>query len=163
MKFKAVCLSSLLALGGCATTSADCDPTDRSASLLTKMSCDYSGAYRQTITNQEQQVQQDQELNALSHQILTDMESRQQRSSTTLAQEQQDQQELKTSVSKLVAQLQLKGSKQAGMQQQIRALANAEKKFTPRSNDTAAQVAAKQKQAKILEAKVKELNKSLGY
>ncbi|MGL5289901.1 MAG: hypothetical protein ACRC9N_10560, partial [Aeromonas sp.] len=104
-----------------------------------------------------------QELNALSHQILTDMESRQQRSSTTLAQEQQDQQELKASVSKLVAQLQLKGSKQAGMQQQIRALANAEKKFTPRSNDTAAQVAAKQKQAKILEAKVKELNKSLGY
>ncbi|MGL5031034.1 MAG: hypothetical protein ACRC8Q_02175 [Aeromonas sp.] len=163
MKFKAVCLSSLLALGGCATTPADCDPTDRSASLLTKMSCDYSGAYRQTITNQEQQVQQDQELNALSHQILTDMESRQQRSSTTLAQEQQDQQELKASVSKLVAQLQLKGSKQAGMQQQIRALANAEKKFTPRSNDTAAQVAAKQKQAKILEAKVKELNKSLGY
>ncbi|MGL5288224.1 MAG: hypothetical protein ACRC9N_01790, partial [Aeromonas sp.] len=105
MKFKAVCLSSLLALGGCATTPADCDPTDRTASLLTKMSCDYSGAYRQTITNQEQQVQQDQELNALSHQILTDMESRQQRSSTTLAQEQQDQQELKASVSKLVAQL----------------------------------------------------------
>ena len=163
MKFRAVYLSSLLVLTGCATTPADCDPANRSASLLTKMSCDSSGGYRQKVNDQEQQLQRNQELNALSHQILTDMESRKLRSNTTLAQEQADQQALKASLSQLVAQLKVKGGNQVGLQQQITALTQAEQQFTPSSNDNAAQVAARQKEAAILEAKVKELNQSLGY
>ncbi|BEE16380.1 lipoprotein [Aeromonas enteropelogenes] len=163
MKFRAVYLSSLLVLTGCATTPADCDPANRSASLLTKMSCDSSGAYRQKVNDQEQQLQRNQELNALSHQILIDMESRKQHSNTTLAQEQADQQALKASLSQLVAQLKVKGGKQAGLQRQINALAKAEQQFTPSSNDNAAQVAAKREEAAQLEAKVKELNQSLGY
>ena len=47
--------------------------------------------------------------------------------------------------------------------QQITELEQAEQQFTPSSNDNAAQVAARQKEAAILEAKVKELNQSLGY
>ena len=163
MKFRAVYLSSLLVLTGCATTPADCDPANRSASLLTKMSCDSSGGYRQKVNDQEQQLQRNQELNALSHQILTDMENRKKRSNTTLAQEQADQQALKASLSQLVSQLKLKVSNQAGLQQQITELEQAEQQFTPSSNDNAAQVAARQKEAAILEAKVKELNQSLGY
>ena len=163
MKFRAVYLSSLLVLTGCATTPADCDPSNRSASLLTKMSCDSSGGYRQKVNDQEQQLQRNQELNALSHQILTDMENRKQRSNTTLAQEQADQQALKASLGQLVSQLKLKVSNQAGLQQQITELEQAEQQFTPSSNDNAAQVAARQKEAAILEAKVKELNQSLGY
>ncbi|MGL5307514.1 hypothetical protein AB5G97_01245 [Aeromonas veronii] len=163
MKFRAVYLSSLLVLTGCATTPADCDPANRSASLLTKMSCDSSGAYRQKVNDQEQQLQRNQELNALSHQILIDMESRKQHSNTTLAQEQADQQALKASLSQLVAQLKVKGGKQAGLQRQINALAKAEQQFTPSSSDNAAQVAAKREEAAQLEAKVKELNQSLGY
>ncbi|MCU7986836.1 hypothetical protein [Shewanella sp. SW24] len=163
MKLRAVYLSSLLVLSGCATTPADCDPANRSASLLTKMSCDSSGGYRQKIDNQEQQLKQNQELNTLSHQILAAMESRKQRSNITLAQEQADQQALKTSLSQLVAQLKLKGGIQTSLQQQITELAEAEQRFTPFSNDNAAQVAARRKEAAILEVKVKELNKSLGY
>ena len=160
MKFRAVYLSSLLVLTGCATTPADCDPSNRSASLLTKMSCDSSGGYRQKVNDQEQR---NQELNALSHQILTDMESRKLRSNTTLAQEQADQQALKASLSQLVAQLKVKGGNQVGLQQQISALSQAEQQFTPSSNDNAAQVAARREEAALLEAKVKELNQSLGY
>lgn len=163
MKFRAVYLSSLLVLTGCATTSADCDPSNRSASLFTKMSCDSSGGYRQKVNDQEQQLQRNQELNALSHQILTDMESRKLRSNTTLAQEQADQQALKASLSQLVAQLKVKGGNQVGLQQQISALSQAEQQFTPSSNDNAAQVAARREEAALLEAKVKELNQSLGY
>ena len=91
------------------------------------------------------------------------MESRKQHSNTTLAQEQADQQALKASLSQLVAQLKVKGGKQAGLQRQINALAKAEQQFTPSSNDNAAQVAAKREEAAQLEAKVKELNQSLGY
>ena len=159
MKFRAVYLSCLLVLTGCATTPADCDPSNRSASLLTKMSCDSSGGYRQKVNDQEQQLQRNQELNALSHQILTDMESRKLRSNTTLAQEQA----LKASLSQLVAQLKVKGGNQVGLQQQITALTQAEQQFTPSSNDNAAQVAARREEAALLEAKVKELNQSLGY
>ena len=162
MKFRAVYLSSLLVLTGCATTPADCDPSNRSASLLTKMSCDSSGGYRQKVNDQEQQLQRNQELNALSHQILTDMESRKLRSNTTLAQEQADQQALKASLSQLVAQLKVKGGNQVGLQQ-ITALTQAEQQFTPSSNDNAAQVVARREEAALLEAKVKELNQSLGY
>ena len=91
------------------------------------------------------------------------MENRKQRSNTTLAQEQADQQALKASLGQLVSQLKLKVSNQAGLQQQITELEQAEQQFTPSSNDNAAQVAARQKEAAILEAKVKELNQSLGY
>ena len=62
-----------------------------------------------------------------------------------------------------MSQLKLKVSNQAGLQQQITELEQAEQQFTPSSNDNAAQVAARQKEAAILEAKVKELNQSLGY
>ena len=48
-------------------------------------------------------------------------------------------------------------------QQQITALTQAEQQFTPSSNDNAAQVAARREEAALLEAKVKELNQSLGY
>lgn len=58
------------------------------------------------------------------------MENRKQRSNTTLAQEQADQQALKASLSQLVSQLKLKVSNQAGLQQQITELEQAEQQFT---------------------------------
>lgn len=156
--FLAVCF-----LTGCATTATECDPTNADASLFTKLSCDTSGGYRKNITTNEQQLQRNKEINRLTHQILTDIETRKQKSDQTLSQEKADLQSLKDSVSLLVGKLKSTGGNQARLQQQIDDLAAAEQNFKPSSSDSAAQVEAKKKEAAALEAKVKQLSESLGY
>lgn len=150
-------------LTGCATTATECDPTNTDVSLFTKLSCDTSGGYRKNITDNEQQLQRNQEINRLAHQILSDIETRKQKSDHTLSQERTDLLSLKDSVGVLVSKLKSSAGNQARLQQQIDELATAEQNFKPSASDSAAQVAAKKKEAAALEAKVKQLNKSLGY
>ena len=162
MNLKIVFLSACF-LTGCATTATECDPSDADASLLTKLSCDTSGGYRKNITANEQQLQRNQEIKRLAHQILTDIETRKQKSDQTLSQEKADLQSLKDSVGLLVGKLKSTGGNQARLQQQIDELAAAEQSFKPSATDSAAQVEAKKKEAAALEAKVKQLSESLGY
>lgn len=150
-------------LTGCATTATECDPTNTDVSLFTKLSCDTSGGYRKNITDNEQQLQRNQEINRLAHQILSDIETRKQKSDHTLSQERTDLLSLKDSVGVLVSKLKSSAGNQARLQQQIDELATAEQNFKPSASDSAAQVEAKKKEAAALEAKVKQLNKSLGY
>ena len=108
-------------------------------------------------------MQRNQEINRLAHQILTDIETRKQKSDQTLSQEKADLQSLKDSVGLLVGKLKSTGGNQARLQQQIDELAAAEQSFKPSATDSAAQVEAKKKEAAALEAKVKQLSESLGY
>jgi len=150
-------------LSGCATTATECDPSNTDASLFAKLSCDTSGGYRQNITINEQQLQRNQEINRLTHQILADTETRKQRSNQTLSQEKADLQSVKDSVGVLIGKLKSSTGNHARLQQQIDDLAAAEQRFKPSTSDSAAQVEAKKKEAVVLEAKVKQLSESLGY
>jgi hypothetical protein len=162
MNFKIVFLS-IFFLSGCATTATECDPSNTDASLFAKLSCDTSGGYRQNITINEQQLQRNQEINRLTHQILADTETRKQRSNQTLSQEKADLQSVKDSVGVLIGKLKSSTGNHARLQQQIDDLAAAEQRFKPSTSDSAAQVEAKKKEAVVLEAKVKQLSESLGY
>lgn len=150
-------------LTGCATTATECDPTKVDASLFTKLSCDTSGGYSKNITANEQQLQRNQEINRLAHQILFDIEARKQKSDQTLSQEKSDLLSLKNSVGLLVSKLRANGGNQSRLKRQLDELSVAEQSFNPSASDTDAQVKAKQKEAAVLEAKVKQLSESLGY
>lgn len=162
MNFRIVFLSVFF-LSGCATTATECDPSNSDASLFAKLSCDTSGGYRENITVNEQQLQRNQEINRLVHQLLIDIETRKQKSNQTLSQGKADLQSLKDSVGLLVDKLKSSRGNNARLQQQINNLAAAEKNFKPSTKDSAVQVEAKKKEAAALEAKVKQLSESLGY
>ncbi|KAG1447242.1 hypothetical protein G6F57_017119 [Rhizopus arrhizus] len=76
---------AMATLAGCATTAADCDPSNSDVSILTKMSCDGSGQYRGHIDRAEQDLISAQEANARFRQIHADIEAQRQAVGQSLA------------------------------------------------------------------------------
>ena len=74
-------------LAGCAMTPEQCDPSNRDASLLTKMSCDASGAYRAGIDQKEQALVSAQEENQMFRQVYADIAQRQAASQQKLSEQ----------------------------------------------------------------------------
>lgn len=151
-------------LSGCATTMSECNPHDSKASILTKMSCDSSGAYRAHIDQQEEQLLSAQEANALFHQIYKDIAAQRDASSATVAQQRDKQNALNRSVAQLLRSLSVKQTKEKGVQKQINDVEH-ELKQLNQTTATATPAADKQKQQQLqqLQQQVSRLQTSLGY
>ncbi|MFC4297656.1 MAG: hypothetical protein WBF84_09635 [Castellaniella sp.] len=152
-------------LAGCATTPGECDPTNRDAGFLTKLSCDTSGAYRAGIDQKEQALVSAQEENQMFRQVYEDIAQRQAASQQKLSEQKKKQAALNASMGRLLKQLQARHADDARVQNELKDLQQALKQSQQSGTNggNAAAVAAKQKELAALQQKVATLQKSLGY
>ena len=152
-------------LAGCATTPEQCDPSNRDASFLTKMSCDASGSYRAGIDQKEQALVSAQEENQMFRQVYADIAQRQAASQQKLSEQKKKQAALNASLGQLLKQLQAKHADNAKVQKELQDLQQALKKSQQSATNggNAAAIAAKQQELATLQNKVALLQKSLGY
>lgn len=155
---------ALVALAGCASNPADCDATDRDASMLRKMNCDYSGGYSAQVKQKEQALNQARQENAMFKQVYDNIAAQQASTRKDLASQQQQQAQLNTSLGQLLGQLKAKHADKGTVQQQVAGLEKqlAAAKAVPASTNPA-QLAAKQQELQALQKKVNQLQFSLGY
>lgn len=147
-------------LAGCATTAADCDPSNSDVSILTKMSCDGSGQYRGHIDRAEQDLISAQEANARFRQIHADIEAQRQAVGQSLAAQRAQQQALNKSLGDLLGKLKARYANKRDVTRQI---ADLEKTLqdTNKVSTNPADIQAKQKNLQALQAKAKQLQDSL--
>ncbi len=154
--------SSMLLLAGCATTSQQCDPSNHDVSLMTKLSCDTSGAYRSQVDQREQQVRLDQDENALFQQVYRDIKAQQLAVQEDLNVQREKQQALNDSLQTLLTRLKARTGEELGLQHRLNDLEqqlNANQ--VPARDQT--EMAEKQTQLAELEQQVSRLQQSLGY
>ena len=156
-------LSGIALLSGCATTPEACDPYNRDASLMAKLSCDAGGGYRSRIDANEQQVQLDQEENALFRSIERQIAEQQRATRNELRVTNQEHYELERSIEALVARLQQRSQDHLGLQHQLNEL---ERQMAsdpgPSASDEAA-LGERQAHLEALQQQVSRLQQSLGY
>lgn len=159
-------LASLAVLAGCATAPGSCDPRDRDAGFLTKINCDASGGYRQTIDQREQNIAKSLEENAQFQAVLEAIEQQRMSLQRDLAQRQRTQSEVVASTQNLLNQLKAKNSSNAAIQNQVRAAQrdlDALKATPPAPAANAQEIAQKQAQLQDLQQRTLRLQQSLGY
>ncbi|OLF51164.1 hypothetical protein [Pseudomonas chlororaphis] len=160
----AAALALALALGGCASQPGDCDATNRDASLLTKMNCDYSGGYSEQIKQKEQALTASRQENAMFRQVYDNIAAQQTSTRQDLASQQQAQAALNQSLGQLLKSLKARHGNESQVQQQIAALEQQLKTAQAKTtSNTPAALAAKQQELKALQKKVNQLQFSLGY
>ncbi|EZI24307.1 MULTISPECIES: hypothetical protein [Pseudomonas] len=154
----------LLLLGGCATQPGSCDSNNTEASLITKMNCDHSGGYSDQIKQREQALVDARNENAAFRDVYAALQSQQQATGKSLAEQQKQQAALDTSMGKLLSQLKTRHANKAQVQQQISDLEQqlAVKKKAVVSADPAV-IEARKQELKTLQQKVSRLQLSLGY
>ncbi|KAG1252115.1 hypothetical protein G6F65_018057 [Rhizopus arrhizus] len=151
---------AMATLAGCATTAADCDPSNSDVSILTKMSCDGSGQYRGHIDRAEQDLISAQEANARFRQIHADIEAQRQAVGQSLAAQRAQQLALNKSLGDLLGKLKARYANKRDVTRQI---ADLEKTLqdTNKVSTNPADIQAKQKNLQALQAKAKQLQDSL--
>ena len=101
---RAVPVLTLVVLAGCATTAADCDPSNRNAGFLTKMNCDAGGGYGKHVAQREDEVRAAQVENAQARQVLADLEAQREAIGKSVAEKTKARDALSASVKKLLDQ-----------------------------------------------------------
>lgn len=158
----------LLLLSGCATSPDQCQSWDNDVSLITKMRCDTlakdESGYAGEVRKREQELLNATAENELFHQVYQDIVAQQSATKLTLAGQQQQQQQLDQSLTKLMQQLKRRHGNKSEVLQHIALLENemATLRNQPQGNSSAA-VAQKQAELKALQQKVSRLQLSLGY
>ena len=164
MKIRLLAAAGGLALlGGCATTPEACDPYNRDASLVAKLSCDAGGGYRARIDAGEQQVQLDQEENALFREIQRQSDEQQRATRNELRVSNQQHYELERNIEQLLARLQQRTHEQLGLQHQLNDL---EHQLAADHGPAASEdetLAERQARLEALQQQVTRLQQSLGY
>jgi SMC interacting uncharacterized protein involved in chromosome segregation len=158
-----VAAGGLALLSGCATTPEACDPYNRDASLMAKLSCDAGGGYRARIDAGEQQVELDQEENALFREIYRQISEQQHATRNELRVTNQEHYELERNVEALVARLQRRSQDHLGLQHQLNEL---ERQMAADPGPTASEAQAldeRQAHLEALQQQVDRLQQSLGY
>ncbi|MGY2289874.1 hypothetical protein ACW9H6_08900 [Pseudomonas sp. SDO528_S397] len=159
-------LAAILALAGCATAPGECDATNRDASMLTKMNCDYSGGYSDQVKQKEAALTASREENAMFRQVYDNITAQQAATRADLVGQQQAQAQLNQSLGQLLSTLKKRRANRSDVQQQIAGLEQqlkANQAQAATQNATPAQLLAKQEQLKTLQKKVNQLQFSLGY
>lgn len=157
-------LALALTLGGCASNPGDCDATDRDASLLTKMNCDYSGGYGEQVKQKEQALTASRQENAMFRQVYDNIAAQQTSTRKDLASQQQAQASLNQSLGQLLKSLKARHGNESQVQKQIAGLEQQLKTSQAKTaSNTPAALAAKQEELKALQKKVNQLQFSLGY
>ncbi|MGM1052594.1 MAG: hypothetical protein ACQEXO_09395 [Pseudomonadota bacterium] len=156
-------LGGLALLSGCATTPEACDPNNRDASLVAKLSCDAGGGYRARIDAGEQQVLLDREENALFRQIDRQIAEQQRATRSELRVTNAQHHELERDLQELVARLQRRSHDQLGLQHQLNELER-QMDSGPRASDTESEtLEERQTRLETLQRQVNRLQQSLGY
>lgn len=158
-------LLAMAALSGCASAPSGCDSSNRDASLLAKMNCDYSGGYRSQVLQKEQELRAARAENELFHQVYQDIQAQQAASRQGLREQERQQAALDQSLGRLLAQLKKRHAAKSQVQQQIGQL---EQELQGARSPSPAgsgpqQLNAKQQELQALQQKVNRLQFSLGY
>lgn len=156
-------LGGLALLSGCATTPEACDPYDRDASLMAKLSCDTGGGYRARIDAGEHQIHLDQEENALFRAIDRQIAEQQRATRNELRVTNAQHHELERDLQALLARLQERSQDQLGLQHQLNALENQMQADGDRPSPDAEPLEARQARLESLQQQVNRLQQSLGY
>lgn len=154
--------SGLAILGGCATTPEACDPSQE-ASLITKLSCDAGGGYRARLDAGEDQVQLDQEENALFRDIQQQIMEQQRATRNELRVTNQQQYELERTIEQLLVRLQSRTQDQLGLQHQLNEVEQQMQVGTSPQNADGETFAERQARLNALQEQVNRLQQSLGY
>lgn len=154
--------SGLAILGGCATTPDACDPSQE-ASLITKLSCDAGGGYRARLDAGEDQVQLDQEENALFRDIQQQIMEQQRATRNELRVTNQQQYELERTIEQLLVRLQSRTQDQLGLQHQLNEVEQQMQVGTSPQNTDDETFAERQARLNALQEQVNRLQQSLGY
>lgn len=154
---RAVPVLTLVVLWGCATTAADCDPSNRNAGFLTKMNCDAGGGYGKHVAQREDEVRAAQVENAQARQVLADLEAQREAIGKSVAEKTKARDALSASVKKLLDQARAKSQHSAELKRQ---LAQSEKALKTPVNVNASD-AALEAQIKAKQAEVYKLQKSM--
>ncbi|CAM3616433.1 hypothetical protein CCOS865_00328 [Pseudomonas reidholzensis] len=160
-----LCLALLASLGGCATTASQCTASDNSASLISKLNCDYGGGYAEGVRNSEQDLLAAKEQNRQFNQVFAELSAQQASTRQDLATQQRQQASLEQSLNGLLTTLKRRHGNKAEVQQQIAGLEQQLKnrQAAPANNASSAQVEARKQELKALQQQVSRLQLSLGY
>lgn len=156
-------ISGLALLTGCATSYEACDPYNRDASLITKLSCDASGGYRAHIDAGEQQVELDRQENALFRKIHRQISEQQRATRNELRVTNQEQYELERDIEELVARLGRRSQEHQGLQHQLDDLERQMSAEPAPSASDEETLSERHARLEALQQQVDRLQQSLGY
>jgi len=154
---RAAPILALVVLAGCATTAADCDPSNTNAGFITKMNCDVGGGYGKHVAQREDDVRAAQAENAQAKQVLADLETQRASIGKSLAEKTKARNALSASVKKLLDQARAKSKDSEELKRQ---LAQSERALKTPINVNVSD-AALEAQIKAKQAEVLRLQKSL--
>src|SRR5690606_23030038 len=113
---------TLAVLGGCTVNPADCDPTNRDASIVAKARCSGSGAYDVRVQHKEKILLDEQKMNTLFRDVYTTVEKAKPEVSAELKGKRSEYKALNQSLGALLTQLQRKAGGNKLIEGQIAAL-----------------------------------------
>lgn len=159
------CALLLGTLAGCATTASQCTASVSSASLISKLNCDYGGGYAEQVRNSEQDLVAAREQNRQFNQVYDELSALQASTRQDLATQQRQQANLQKSLNGLLATLKARDGNKSDVQQQIAGLEKQLKagQGAPAKNASSAQIEARKQELKALQQQVSRLQLSLGY
>ncbi|MEI7173287.1 hypothetical protein [Pectobacterium carotovorum] len=147
-----------LLLAGCVTNPQSCDPTTGDVNIVTKFNCNYSGTWDQRVTEKQQTLQHEQELNKEFNAVYAAIEQEKAQSNASVATKRKSQQELQRSMNNLVAQLKKKNAGRTAAQKEIAELEKSMKEAQNRPSESEMQ---KQMELQKLQGQLTELQKML--
>ncbi len=152
-------LCTALTVAGCTVNPADCDPTNRDASLIAKTRCTTSGAYQERVNVKQQILLDEQKTNQLFREVYAAVEKEKSEVSAELRGKRSEYGALKKSLGALLAELKNKAKGNQQIEAEIKAL---EQELANVQTQDSPAVIQKQAQLDELKNKVVTLEQSLG-
>jgi chromosome segregation ATPase len=149
----------LMILDGCAVNPADCDPTNRDASIVAKARCNYSGAYDERVQSKQKILLDEQETNRLFRDVYAAVEKEKREVSSELKNNRTEYTALTNSLNALLNELQQKDQGNSQVQAEVAAL---KQELENIKNQDDPVVMKKQVELDQLKNKVMELQQGLG-
>lgn len=148
----------MMLVSGCATTPANCDPTQGDVSLISKFNCKYSGAYDARVEEKQQALLKEQALNRQFREALASIELEQAQSNAKLRKKTTISEGLSMTLSTLMGQLKQKAATRTDLQQKVARLEASVQSLTTQPRTAA----AKKKELNRLQAQLGSLQQDLG-
>lgn len=150
---------TMVALGGCAVTAQDCDPTNRDASLIRKAACDSSGVYSGRVVELEKLVLDEQKMNVMFRDVYNAVEKEKSEVSKELKGKRTEYAALTNSLNALLGELKTKAKGNQAIEKEI---ADLTKELEDIKNQDSPAVMQKQVELDQLKNKVVDLEQQLG-
>jgi DNA repair exonuclease SbcCD ATPase subunit len=154
-----VLTTALMVLNGCVVNPADCDPTNRDASIVSKARCNYSGAYDERLQSKQKILLDEQEMNKLFRDVYTAVEKEKREVSSELKSKRTEYSALTKALNALLNELQQKDQGNSQVQAEVAAL---KKELENIKNQDDPVVMKKQVELDQLKNRVMELQQGLG-